>query len=181
MKNRLITGIIFIILGLLIALGPITVFPICEVCTADQLTVQRSAQGKMMSDSCNVQASGSDSSMTSPMKCFWTARAELGIGFLISVAGLLLVLLRRRQARFGLTLALGLNGILALLIPLVLIGVCSDAQSSCRVLALPALSILSSFVIVLSVINAIYLYKTEKKGSAGNETQTTDNQPDSRE
>jgi len=180
MKNRLIMGILFITLGLFIALGPLTVFPVCGVCTNEQAATQSTAQNEMTMDSCNEQAAGSDAAMSSPMKCFWTARAELGIGFLISATGLLLILLRRKQARFGLTLALGLNGILALLIPTALIGVCGEAQNTCRELTLPALSILSSFVIVLSVINAVYLYKTDKEGSTDNEAQTTDNGTDSR-
>jgi len=37
MKNRLITGILFIILGVLIAFGPITIFPVCGVNATQQM------------------------------------------------------------------------------------------------------------------------------------------------
>lgn len=77
------------------------------------------------------------------MKCRWTAQAELGIGLLISVLGALLIVFKSKQIRIGLSLSAALNGILALLIPTVLIGVCENAHMTCRALALPALSVLS--------------------------------------
>jgi hypothetical protein len=111
-------------------------------------------------------ASGSDSSTESAapvMKCFWTARAELGIGALIVILGALLIVFKSRQLRIGLSLAAALNGILALLVPTLLIGVCDHASMQCRIGTLPALVILSSFVIAVAALNAIYLFRSYSK------------------
>lgn len=147
MKNRLISGILFLIFGLLIALGPQIIFPVCG------------GQGE-----------------TTPMKCYWTAQAELGAGLVIAFQGLLLILFSSRQIRMGLNLATGLNGVLALLLPTVLIGVCGSTRMNCRSLTLPALVILSTFVIAGSVINGIYLYQTGRTGGRTYEDKTTDDQ-----
>jgi hypothetical protein len=131
MKKRLIFGIPFTAIGLLIALGPYTLFPVCEV------------MGDMF------------------MKCFWTRRAELGIGIIIAVLGVLSILFK--PARLG--IAVFLNGVLALLIPAILIGVCDHAHASCRVLALPSLLILSAILIAIAVINGIALFKSSGESS----------------
>lgn len=156
MKNRLITGISFIILGALIALGPQTIFPICGAGIFGQKAMHNSDETDLL------------------MKCFYTGRAVIGVGILILAVGLLLLLFRKKQIRFGLSLAAGLNGILTLLIPTALIGVCSDVHAPCHALTLPALSILGSTVIALSAVNAVYLYKTDQEGEIVHETKTTD-------
>jgi len=176
MKNRLITGILFIILGGLIALGPQTIFPVCGIHTAEQA----SAQGtEKIGEQEGIKTGGQETmqaaegageqaaiAMTtdSVMKCHWTAQAELGIGILIALLGAFLIIFQSKQIRMGLSLALGLNGILALLIPTVLIGVCGGAHMPCRSLALPALTVLSSVVIVTSAVNAVYLFISNRKG-----------------
>lgn len=147
MKNRLISGIVFLIFGLLIALGPQIIFPVCGI-----------------------------SGETAPMKCHWTARAELGAGLVIAFQGLLLLLFSSRQIRLGLNLAIGFNGVLALLLPTILIGVCGSTRMNCRSLTLPALVIFSTFVIAGSVINGIYLYQTGRTGGSTYGDKTTDDQ-----
>jgi hypothetical protein len=130
MKNRIFPGISFILLGLLIAIGPFTLFRVCE--------------WDMMI-----------------MKCFWTARTELGIGILIAILGILTLLFTSSRIRLGLSITAALNGILILLIPTALIGVCEEPLLPCRVLTLPSLVILSSILIVISLVNAIVLFKKE--------------------
>lgn len=178
MKNRLITGVLFILLGGLIAFGPQTIFPVCKVHTTEQSSAQGSgktdasqsnpANGTNMIQS--AEDSGEQSSMVTKsmvMKCHWTVKAELGAGLLIALLGVFLLIFRSGQIRLGLSLALILNGILALLIPTVLIGVCGSLHMTCRSLALPALTILSGIVITASAANVIYLYHTDYKRQAG--------------
>lgn len=176
MKNRLITGILFIVLGLLVALGPITIFPVCGIHTSTHATGKDAGENAMkMGDNntaTNQDASAMSSSMSSPMKCFWTARAELGVGIAIVILGILLLLVSVNQIRFRISIGVGTLGILALLIPTVLIGVCKSSRMGCRALTLPALVILNSFVIVISVVNAVYLYQVHKKGTLNYDAQT---------
>jgi hypothetical protein len=130
MKNQLFFGISFVALGLLIAIGPYTLFPVCE------------AMGDMV------------------MRCFWTRRASLGVGLLIAALGALAAVFKPAQVRLGLGIGVFLNSALALLVPTALIGVCDHAHASCRILALPALAVLSGILLVLSAINGITLLKT---------------------
>lgn len=143
------------VFGLLIALGPQFIFPVCEIPGGSHGLKE-------------------PASMITPMICHWTARAELGAGLVIAFQGLLLILFSGSQIRFGLNAAIGLNGILALLLPSVLIGVCGNTRMNCRSLTLPALVIFSTFVIAGSVINGIYLYQTGRTGGRTYEGKATD-------
>jgi Domain of unknown function (DUF4418) len=177
MNNRWISGILFIILGLLIAFGPITIFPVCEVHNEKQETMDVMKEEMTMTKEVSATGEGQENesmslSMSSPMKCYWTARAELGIGLVIAVIGILLLLHSSVAIRLGLTIGAGLNAILALLIPTVLIGVCQSTRMACHSLTLGALIILSSFAIIISTLNIILLYQVHKKGKRNHESKT---------
>jgi hypothetical protein len=133
MKNRIITGISFIILGVLIAIGPLYIFKVC------------SPMGKEV------------------MKCFYTAKAEIGVGSLIAILGILLFVFKSTQTRFGISISITLAGVLAGLIPTVFIGVCGMSAMHCHMVTLPAIIVLSILTIVGSIINAIYLFSLIKR------------------
>jgi len=97
------------------------------------------------------------------MKCFYTARAELGVGILIAVIGIALFFLSNRGTRNGLNIALIPAGILTALIPTVLIGVCGGEHMPCHKLTLPALVLLGAMITAGAVVNAVYLYKQAKR------------------
>jgi len=171
MKNRLVSGIVFLALGLLIALGPQTIFPVCRITDfGGDVTKTASEKNKdMIHNMGNIKG-------TSSMKCHWTARAELGVGLLIAFEGFLLTFFDSRQTRFGLNAAIGLSGILSLLFPTILTGVCGSTRMDCRSLTLPALVIISVSVIVCSVMNGINLYKTNRIGGRPYGPETSDHQ-----
>ena len=73
MKKKIIFGALIFVFGLLIAIGPFTIF---HVCKPDQSEMY--------------------------MKCYWTARAELGIGIVISILGLLSAISASAKTRIGL-------------------------------------------------------------------------------
>lgn len=137
------------ILGLLIAFGPIIIFPVCGM----QVEETGGEIGKEIQEGV----------MQPKMKCLWTARAELGIGILIAILGMLHFILGSNQVRIGLSIAAALNGVLAFLIPKTLIGVCKKAGMMCLIGTLPALTILSGLVIAMGVLNTFYLYRLSKK------------------
>lgn len=130
MKKKIIFGALIFVFGLLIAIGPFTIF---HVCKPDQSEMY--------------------------MKCYWTARAELGIGIVISILGLLSAISASAKTRIGLNSSIVLNSIVAFLIPNFLIGVCDGKHMHCHAVALPSLSILSAVVFALAVINIIYIYR----------------------
>ena len=87
-----------------------------------------------------------------PMKCFWTGRAELAVGALIILVSILLFLSRNKSATLYLYIVLTGLGVVALLLPTHLIGVCMSPTMPCRVGTLPGLIVLSGLVVVIGLV-----------------------------
>jgi hypothetical protein len=116
-------GVFLVVLGLAIAIIP--QFTNCE------------AQGRRL-----TLASGA----TTPMKCTWTARAELATGIPILGIGAMIVFARRNETlRYmgGLSLIMG---VFAMLLPTRLIGVCSSSMQ-CHTVMQPSLLTFGGLVI----------------------------------
>ena len=143
MKKHVFFGLIIIFIGLMIAIGPQMIFPVCEKVNS----------GAEMNK---------PAATYSEMKCHRMAQAEIGAGGLIAFTGLFLSLFKDMKIRLGLSLLLLLSGLIALLLPTYLIGVCANSAMQCRILTLPALSILSITVIILSLANSFMLFKQSK-------------------
>lgn len=88
---------------------------------------------------------------TVPMKCLWTARAEMGMGALGLLVGILLVISRNLESRRFLSLCAFVLGIFVILFPTTLIGVCRNPEMSCVSIMKPVL-LLTGFVTVASGI-----------------------------
>src|SRR5690606_10607353 len=130
-------GALLVILGIVIILTPWVLFPVCEV------------EGMYLTTSAGVQM---------PMKCGWTARAETAMGALIIVMGGLLVARHTPETRQAVGLFNVAAGILVVLFPTYLIGMCRLADHPCRQLTLPALEVLGVIVII---IGAFLIWKRE--------------------
>jgi hypothetical protein len=139
MKNRLLSGIAVAVLGLLTALVPVCIFPAC---------------GKAI----ETAAGG-----TVPMKCFWSGRAEIGIGILILCGGLLLVVFKSPLIRTGISIMTALIGALGLLVPTLLIGGCEMAAMPCRMTTFPAVIALNLLTVAACGVNILYLWGRNKK------------------
>lgn len=83
-----------------------------------------------------------------PMRCFWTARVELAVGALIVLVSIMLFLSKNKSTSLPLFIIQVGLGVVALLLPTHLIGVCMSPTMPCRVGTLPGLIVLSSLVIV---------------------------------
>jgi hypothetical protein len=121
-------GALLVLLGIIIILTPWIIFPVCEM------------HGMYM-----VLQSG----VKMPMPCGWTARAETGVGALIAVAGGLLIARRTPETKQAVGVFSIAAGVLVILLPTVLIGMCRLADHPCRQLTLPALEILGAAVIII--------------------------------
>jgi hypothetical protein len=86
-----------------------------------------------------------------PMKCYWTARASLLVAIPLLAVGLLLAVGRQRETRRVLALLGGVDGILVILLPTWLIGVCQHPGASCNLVMKPALILMGILVIVASL------------------------------
>jgi hypothetical protein len=133
MKNRIVSGGAVIVFGLLIALGPQFLFKVCPVV------------GDMV------------------MKCHWSAQAEIGVGAVIAALGIALVIFASAEIRLGLTVGVFLAGILALLIPHVLIGGCSMPSMACRKITFPAITVTGILLLAAMALNAVYLARRKNE------------------
>jgi len=123
-------GALLILLGVVIALTSWIIFPVCEM---HGLYVETKTGAKL------------------PMPCGYTARAETGIGALIVVAGGLLIARSTLETRQAVGIFSAASGILVILFPAFLIGMCRVAEHPCRQLTQPALEILGIVVIIIGV------------------------------
>ncbi len=85
------------------------------------------------------------------MKCFWTARAEIGPGILLLAVGVFLFISRSLESRRFLWVLSLILGILIILFPTFLIGVCSNPNMSCVVLMKPILLFIGALTFALSI------------------------------
>lgn len=128
MKRRIIFGAVFVILGLLIAVGPYTIFHVCR------------SDGDML------------------MNCQRTARAELVTGIAVTLLGIAYSIARNHKLNIAVGSVIAVIAIAAYLIPNVIIGVCENAHMHCRAMALPSLTVLSIIIFAIAAVNVIYLF-----------------------
>lgn len=125
------------VLGILVAVGPQTFASVCGV-------------------------------TEKPMKCFWTARAEFFLGISIAVFAALQIVFALKnlniQANIAFSLAIVVNAIGVILVPLALIGVCAKPMMHCHSVTKPFL-IVAAILIILAVTlqTALALVQSSKK------------------
>lgn len=124
-------GAAVVVLGIIVAIGPHYIFPVCQYF------------GQVV-----TTAAGT----TIPMKCFWTAQAEVGLGALAVVAGLLLILSRQQETRRMLGIVVASLGILVLLTPTNLIGMCMSPDHPCRVGTEPFLILMGVVLLIVGIV-----------------------------
>ena len=132
MKNKYVVGALLLVLGLLIAIGPQKIFPVCEF------------------------------NPEKPMKCNWMGKAEIGVGATGALIGVLQMVMDHAKVRMGLSMAAVPMGLLTLLLPTKLIGVCMNVPMRCVTLTRPALLILGIAVMLVGSLSAYALNKVEK-------------------
>jgi hypothetical protein len=87
-----------------------------------------------------------------PMKCHWTARAEIALAVPLLLCGVSLLVSRRKESwrpQAVLTIALGL---FVVLLPTVLIGVCVKPDMVCHALMKPTLTLAGILVVALGAL-----------------------------
>ena len=117
-------GILIIVLALTIAIVPI--FTDCL------------ANGRSLT---------TDKGMSVPMKCHWTALAEIGLAVPLVLTGILNITSKRKETLRSLSLVNLVMGALVIMFPTILIGVCAMASMPCNLVEKPLL-IMSGILIM---------------------------------
>lgn len=130
-----VLGVAIILLGLGIAILP--QFTTCQ------------SQGRYM-----TMANG----QIVPMKCLWTARAEIVAGVPILAVGAMTVFSRKKESLIFLGILGVILGALVILLPTSLIGVCNGSML-CDTVMKPTLVSLGSLVIAASLIGLFLSFR----------------------
>ncbi len=90
--------------------------------------------------------------MTAPMRCHWTAIAELALSVPLAALGAMLFFSKKNESRRNLSIMGAILGVFVVLMPTTLIGVCKSNMMACRNLMLPALVISGGLIVVASLV-----------------------------
>jgi len=123
-------GILMVVLALVVGIVPM--FTDCE------------SQGRMLTLADGRQIS---------MKCHWTARAELALAVPLAAVGGIELFSKKKESKVILSLLGVVLGILIILLPTALIGVCGNPEMICNMFMKPALILGGSIVSGLSLIS----------------------------
>jgi hypothetical protein len=85
-----------------------------------------------------------------PMKCHWTAIAEIGVGIMLGLTGLLMLRSQRKETERSLGILGVSSGALAILFPTALIGVCANPSMTCNMVMLPTMILAGTLAIAIS-------------------------------
>ncbi len=88
---------------------------------------------------------------TVPMKCHWTAIAELSLGILTFLFGGMLFFRKSRDSHSSLSLMGIALGALTILIPTTLIGVCANPSMLCNMIMKPTLIFTGTLLTTISL------------------------------
>jgi len=97
-----------------------------------------------------------ESGKTVPMKCTWSARAELALGIPLLALGALMFVSRRKETIRALSILSAILGILVILIPTSIIGVCMAADMSCNSILKPTM-IVSGIIITAAALAGLVI------------------------
>ncbi len=90
-----------------------------------------------------------------PMKCHWSANAEIALGIPLGVVGVMSIFSRRKESLRNLSLGALAIGVMVALIPTKLIGVCPTASHICHTTMQPAMAATGAVISVTSVFGLV--------------------------
>lgn len=103
-----------------------------------------------------------------PMKCHWTARAEIGLAIPLLYTGMLMTTTRSKETLRNLSLVGAMLGAFVIMLPTVLVGVCGNPDMICNSLMKPSLILSGALVIGLSLFGVVRTFskKEDEVGSS---------------
>ena len=105
--------------------------------------------------SATTGASAVATAKATPMRCYWTARAELSVALPLLAGGVLFFFSRRKETRRALAVLVCALGAVAMLLPTVLIGVCEQSSAVCNTTMRPILLAAGGLTVAIGLITLI--------------------------
>ncbi len=87
-----------------------------------------------------------------PMKCHWSGIAELGLAVPLVLVGGSTAVSRRKETRRLQALLGGALGVLVILVPTYLVGVCASSDMLCNAVMRPTLILAGTLITAISLI-----------------------------
>lgn len=97
------------------------------------------------------------------MACYYSGQTAIGQGCLIVLLGVISFFFSNKGVRAGISIAQLLNSILVLIYPAKLIGLCKMETMDCRMKTFPAIIVVGTLLIVISLANSVYLILKSRK------------------
>jgi hypothetical protein len=138
-----VTGILIFVLALVIG-----ILPLFTECAATGREPLKLANGN-----------------TVPMKCHWTAIAEITLAIPLAALGGMLAFSKRKETGISLSVLGALLGVFVVLIPTTLIGVCASNMMLCNMLMSPALVLAGILVVAASVTQLVISYRAPEQAA----------------
>ncbi len=164
-----IAGVVVVAMALVIGIVP--QFTHCKAMSASSSsamsmgsTTTATGSSTMTGAGATMGAGKASTVQSTPMRCYWTARAAIGVALPLAVAGVLLFFSRRKETRRALALLVAVLGVVTVLLPTVLIGVCQQSGATCRTTMLPIMVATGGLT---TAIGLITLLRNELGGEPG--------------
>jgi hypothetical protein len=128
----------FLIVGLALVIGIVPLFTDCL------------SQGRMLTTTAGANV---------PMKCHWTAIAEIGLAIPLLLVGLMNITSKRQETLRSLNVLGTALGVLVILFPTALIGVCAKPDMICNMIMKPTLILAGTLTIIASLGVEVKAYR----------------------
>jgi hypothetical protein len=168
-----VVGAIIVILALVIAIVP--QFTNCQynksMAAPTTATTMAGATTTMAGGQATTPTTVKAAATTAKPRCFYTARAEIAVGVTLFFIGAFMLMGGRRETWRALSVLGIIQGVFAILLPTVLIGICMKNTMICRQEMEPTLYAAGGVVIALSL--AAFIVNEMRGRNAGGGVEPT--------
>jgi hypothetical protein len=163
MNKKISLVLVCLLAGALYILIPHFIFPVCDLVKTDSPHAVAAMAGHVHAGMDMGEATGAVMEAVSTAKavCFYTAKAELGLGILIILGAIWLMAVKNPGQRSGIMAMQASAAVVGALFPTALIGVCASESMPCRAGTLPALVILSVLFFLFSIVGYLRACKNK--------------------
>jgi hypothetical protein len=90
-----------------------------------------------------------------PMKCHWTAVASIALAIPLLVTGVMQWFNKRKESQRALSILGAVMGVIVVLLPTALIGVCAHPDATCNLIMRPSLILMGTLVAGINLFDLI--------------------------